>query len=133
MRRHVCTADHVYALKPEGNKDPSKGPVTLAVFDMKPDEKADVENVCNGFARAPGTDAGNVDLRDRAMMQWVEDVITTTKWDGWRRSFARERADLLASKREPTELYHARGANLEAAAHALGVTPCPVADEWKKR
>ncbi len=146
LKRHVCTADHVYVLKPEGNKDPSKGPVSMSVFDMKPDEKADVENVCNGFSRAPGTDAGNVagpaaggtaqtaiDLRDRAMMQWVEDVVTTTKWDGWRRSFARERADLFASKKEPIELYHARAENLAAAAHALGVSPCPVAAEWKKR
>jgi hypothetical protein len=133
LKRHVCTADHVYVLKPEGNKDPSKGPVTLSVFEMKPDEKADVENVCNGFSRAPGSDAGEPDLRDRAVMQWVEDVITTTKWDGWRRSFARERADLFQSKKDPAELFHARAENLGAAAHAFGVSPCPAALEWKKR
>jgi hypothetical protein len=144
LRRHVCTAAHVYVLKPDGNKDPSKGPVTMNVFEMTPDEKADVENVCNAQSRAPGvagrrpgadSDAQDAaaEARDRAMMQWVEDVLTTTTWDAWRRSFARERGDLLAQNKEPSALFRARGENLAAAAVALGVTPCPVAAEWKKR
>ena len=133
LRQHVCTTSHVYALKPEGNKDPTKGPVAMSIFEMTPDEKGDVEAVCNAASRAPGADAGNVDVRDHAMMQWIEDTLTTTKWDVWRKSFARERADLVARQQEPAALFHARGDNLAAAAATLGVTPCPAAVEWKKR
>jgi hypothetical protein len=133
LRKRVCSEAHVYVLKPDGNKDPTKAPVSMSIFDLKPDEKGDVENICNARERAPGADAGNADLRDRAMMQWIEDVVTTTKWDAWRRSFARERGDLLAANKEPSALFHARGENLENAAHALGLASCPVASEWKKR
>ncbi len=135
VRKHLCTEAHVYVLKPEGNKDPTKGPVSLAAFDMKPDEKSDVESVCNAnrAVDAGSPDMRDPDVRDRVMMQWVEDVVTTTKWDGWRRSFARERGDLMASKQPATALFHARGENLANAAHALGIKSCPVADDWKKR
>ncbi len=133
LRQHVCTAAHVYALAPEGNKDPTKGAVAMSVFEMTPNEKSDVEAICNASSRASGADAGNVDVRDHAMMQWIEDTLTTTKWDAWRRSFARERVDLVAKQAPATALFHARGDNLTAAAAALGVTPCPVAVEWKKR
>lgn len=135
LRGHVCATSRVYALKPEGNKDPTKGPVTMSVFEMTPDEKGDVEAICNAASRspAPAGDAGNVDVRDHAMMQWIEDTLTTTKWDAWRKSFARERGDLVAKQQDPSALFHARGDNLTAAAAALGVAPCPVATEWKKR
>ena len=135
LRQHVCATSHVYVLKPEGNKDPTKGPVAMSAFEMTPDEKGDVEAICNASSRmtGAGADAGNVDVRDHAMMQWIEDTLTTTKWDAWRKSFARERADLLARQQEPSALFHARGDNLTAAAAALGITPCPVAAEWKKR
>jgi hypothetical protein len=133
LKQHVCRSSRVYALKPEGNKDPTKGPVAMSVFEMTPDERGDIDSICNAASRAPGMDAGNVDVRDHAMMQWIEDTLTTTKWDAWRRSFAHERADLLARQQEPSALFHARGDNLTAASAALGVTPCPVAAEWKKR
>lgn len=133
LRQHVCSSSRVYALKPEGNKDPTKGPVAMLVFEMTPDDKGDVEAICNASSRAPGADAGNADVRDHAMMQWIEDTITTTKWDAWRKSFAHDRADLVARQQEPSALFHARGDNLAAAAAALGITPCPVAVEWKKR
>jgi hypothetical protein len=133
LRQHVCAASRVYALKPEGNKDPTKGPVAMSVFEMTPNEKDDVEAICNASSRSPGADASNVDVRDHAMMQWIEDTLTTTKWDAWRKSFAHERVDLLARQQDATSLFHARGDNLTAAAAALGVTPCPVAVEWKKR
>jgi hypothetical protein len=134
LRQHVCTAAHVYALQPDGNKDPTKGPVAMSIFEMTPNEHGDVEAICNASSRSPGVgDAGNVDVRDHAMMQWIEDTLTTTKWDAWRKSFARERADLVAKQQDATALFHARGDNLTAAAAALGITPCPVAVEWKKR
>ncbi len=131
LRRHVCTSPNVYALEPEGNKDPTKGAVTLQVFEMAPDEKADVTHLCGAGAHAG--DAGTPDARDHAIMTWAEDAITTTKWDRWRRAFARERAELLASKGDPKPLFHTRGGELEAAAHAMGVSRCALADEWKKR
>jgi len=130
LRRHVCTAAHVYALAPEGNKDPTKGAVVLDVWEMTPDEKGDVENLCGALAHAGD---GGVDARDHAVMSYVEDTTTTTKWDAWRRSFARERAESLANKSDPKALFHARGAELEAAARAIGIASCPLASEWKKR
>ena len=133
LRQHVCAASRVYALKPEGNKDPSKGPVAMSIFEMTPDEKGDVEAICNASSRASGADAANVDVRDHAMMQWIEDTLTTTKWDGWRKSFAHDRGELLARQQDPSALFHARGENLAAAAASLGVASCPVAAEWKKR
>jgi hypothetical protein len=135
LKQHVCAASRVYALKPDANKDPTKGPVAMSVFEMTPDEKGDVEAICNASSRstAQGADAANVDVRDHAMMQWIEDTLTTTKWDAWRKSFAHERVDLVARQQDPAALFHARGDNLAAAAAALGITPCPVAAEWKKR
>ncbi|HEX4514841.1 MAG TPA: hypothetical protein VGH87_25420 [Polyangiaceae bacterium] len=133
LKQHVCASSRVYALKPEGNKDPTKGPVVMSVFEMTPDERGDVDAICNAASRSPATDAGNVDVRDHAMMQWIEDTLTTTKWDAWRKSFAHERGDLVTRQQAPAALFHARGDNLTAAAAALGVTPCPVAVEWKKR
>ncbi|HEY1954960.1 MAG TPA: hypothetical protein VGH28_05095 [Polyangiaceae bacterium] len=131
LRRHVCTAPRVYALAPEGNKDPTKGAVLMDVWEMTPDEKADVENMCNALAHA---DAGaNADARDHAVMAYVEDTTTTTKWDAWRRSFARERGESFANKSDPKPLFHARGAELAAAAQAIGVASCPLAADWKKR
>jgi hypothetical protein len=140
LRRHVCTAAHVYALKAEGNKDPTKGAVVLDVYEMTPDEKADVDNLCQAVVRAPGAGAAeggtarapNADVRDHAVMTWVEDNLTTTKWDGWRRRFARDRGALLATKGNPRELFHARAAELESAAKPLGLA-CPTATEWSKR
>lgn len=135
LKRHVCTSSRVYALKADGNKDPTKGLVAMSVFELTPDEKGDIEAICNASSRstAQGMDAGNVDVRDHAMMQWIEDTLTTTKWDTWRRSFARERADLVAKQQAPSALFHARGDNLAATASAIGIASCPVAIEWKKR
>jgi hypothetical protein len=133
LRRHVCASSRVYVLQPEGNKDPTKGPVSMAVFEMTPDEKGDVETICNANVRAPGADAGQVDQRDHAMMQWIEDALTTTKWDAWRRSFAHDRGDLITQGRDAAALYHARGDNIAAAAASLGLSPCPIAIDWKKR
>lgn len=133
LRRHVCTSARVYALKPEGNKDPTKGEVVLDVFEMTPDEKQDVENLCAAGARAANADAGNADARDHAIMTWVEDNLTTTKWDAWRGSFARSRAELLSTKGDARPLFHDRGGELANAARAMGVASCPLADEWKKR
>jgi len=132
LERHVCTAERVYALEPEGNKDPTKGAVVLDVYEMTPDEKADVESLCNADARAPGADAGTPELREHAVMTWAEDVITTTKWDAWRRGFARERREVLVAKGDPSGLFHRKGAELDAAARSLGLA-CPTAAEWKKR
>jgi hypothetical protein len=132
LERRVCTQSRVYALEPEGNKDPTKGPVVLDVWELAPDEKADVQNLCNGETRAPGADAGTSDLRDHAVMTWAEDVITTLKWDAWRRSFARERGEVAMAKGNPSALFHRRGTELEAAARAMGFA-CPTAAEWKKR
>jgi len=133
IKRHLCTTTHVYALKLGDNKDPTKGASVLTAYDMKPDEKADVDAFCHAMSHVP-TDAGALDpdVRDHIAMQWVEDALTTTKWDAWRRSFARERSALFANKASPSDLFHARGAELAVAASTLGLT-CPTATEWKKR
>jgi hypothetical protein len=131
LRGHVCTESHVYALKPGDANDPSKGPVMLTAFEMKPDEKHDVDALCNATSHAPDA-ATNPELRDHFIMQWVEDSITTMKWDAWRRSFARERTALFTQKQDPSALFHTRATDLAAAASALGLQ-CPTAVEWKKR
>jgi hypothetical protein len=131
LRAHLCTAAHVYALKPSGNNNPTTGPVMLTAYELKPDEKADVDTLCHAMAHA--LDAGPLaDEHDRVAMQWFTDRVTTTKWDAWRKTFARSRTDLYARKADASELFHARGAELEAAASALGIS-CPTATEWKKR
>jgi len=132
LQRHVCTAARVYALEPSGNKDPTKGAVTLQVYEMKPDEKRDVESLCNMVTRAAGADASTPELREHAEMTWAEDVITTTKWDAWRRVFAHDRASIAAQSGDPRPLFKARAGELESAARALGL-PCPTASDWKKQ
>jgi hypothetical protein len=132
LKGHLCTESHVYALKPDGNNDPSKGPVVLTAFDMRPDEKLDIDNFCHATSHVPDAGVKDPELRDHFVMQWVEDVLTTTKWDQWRRSFARDRRVLIEQKQSASELFHTRAAELEAAASALGL-PCPTVAEWKKR
>ncbi len=133
MRLHLCSSASVYALKANGNKDPSKGLVALDAFVMTADEKGDVENLCNAYARAPNTtDAGNVQLRDRAAMEWAEDTLTTTRWDAWRRSFARELRDAYGENVDAKDIFTKRARDLETAAAALGLK-CDTAAQWKKR
>ena len=72
----------------------------MDVWEMTPDEKADVENMCNALARA--ADAGaNADARDHAVMAYVEDTTTTTSGTRGRHSFARERGESFANKSDP--------------------------------
>jgi len=132
VRAHLCTTASVYVLKPNGNKDPAKGPVVLDAFTMIADEKADVDNLCNAYARATMPETGDASARDHAAMQWVEDVLTTTHWDGWRRSFARLLRDAYADKADTKELFAHHASDLEAAASALGMK-CATAILWKKR
>ncbi len=132
LKGRLCTASHVYALKPRDNADPSKGVVTLDAFDLQPDEKADVDSLCHAMSHVPADAGADRDLRDHAAMEWVEDALTTTKWDEWRRSFARERASLFAQQQAPSSLFQTRGNELASAASALGVA-CPTVAEWKKR
>ncbi len=132
LRRHVCTKDRVYALRPMGNKDLGAGPVVLGVYEVTtPDEKADVVNICNALSQHAHADAG-ADDRDRAAMQWVEDVLTSPQWDGWRDSLAHARAVLYEHRNNAQELFRNRGIELEFSAKKYGV-PCPTADEWKTR
>lgn len=133
VKQHICTTASVYALKAEGNKDPTKGPIVLTAYVMTPDEKADVDAFCNAYARAPGVaDAGPTMMKDRVAMAWVEDSLTTTRWDGWRRAFAHELGDAFMRNEDTKELFTKRANELEAAAAALG-TKCDTAAQWKKR
>ena len=133
VKGHICTSASVYALKADGNKDPSKGPITLTAYVMTPDEKADVDAFCNAYTRAPGVaDAGSVGMRDRVAMEWVEDSLTTTRWDAWRRAFAHELGDAFMRNADTKELFTKRANELEAAAAALGAK-CDTATQWKKR
>lgn len=132
VKQHLCATASVYALKADGNKDPTKGAVTLTAFAMTPDEKGDVDALCNAYTRAPNVDAGDVSLRDRAAMAWAEDALTTTRWDTWRRGFAHELADAYARKADTKDVFTKRAGELEAASSALG-TKCDTAAQWKKR
>ena len=133
VQKHVCTTSSVYALKANGNKDASKGPVSLDAFVMTANDKSDVTALCNAYARAPAAaDAGNAALRDRAAMQWAEDALTTTRWDAWRQSFAHELADAYAHQSDAKGIFAKRAGELEAASAALGMA-CPTATQWKKR
>jgi hypothetical protein len=131
LRRHLCTTANAYALKPGDNKDPTKGAVVLTAYELVPDEKADVDALCNAVKHAG--DAGAADERDRAAMAWATDMLTTPSWDAWRRAFARTRNELFNRKADAMWLFHARAADLETAAAGLGITACPTAAEWKKR
>ncbi len=140
LQRRVCTAaDRVHVLLPRGGKDPSKGEVVLDVYALSPDEHRDVDNLCHAYERAPKPTAvaagADKDAADAAARKWVEEVITSTKWDDWRKSFARERGDLFARKAQAADvaaLFHTRGKDLAAAATADKLT-CPTATDWNKR
>jgi len=133
LQRHVCTDEaRIHVLLPRGAKDPSKGEVVLDVFALTADEHRDVDNLCHAYERATKPPAASKDAADAAAMQWVEEVLTTAKWDDWRRSFGRERSDLFTRKADATPLFHAKGAELAAAASAEKLT-CPTAQEWAKR
>ena len=130
LRMHVCAKDNAYAAKPGDNKDPTKGVVVLTVYELEPNEKADVDALCHAMSHAP--DAGASDVRDRAAMEWATDAITSPKWDAWRRSFQRSRMEMFTKNEDAGTLFHARAADLETAAHALNLK-CPTATEWEKR
>ncbi len=130
LRPHLCTVETAYALKAGDNKDPSRGAVVFTAYELTADEKGDVDALCHAVAHVG--DAGAVDDRDRVAMQWATDRITSPKWDGWRRGFARSRTELYARHTDAAPLFHARAADLEAAA-ATYALKCPTAAEWKKR
>jgi hypothetical protein len=132
IRPHLCDTASVYALKAEGNKDVAKGPIVLDAYVMTANEKSDVDALCNAYARAPNADAGNVQLRDRAAMEWAEDALTTTHWDTWRRNFSVELRDAYAHSSDAKTIFERRAGELDAAAAALG-TKCDTAARWKKR
>ena len=130
LRSHICTKANAYAAKAGDNKDPLKGPVVLTVYELEPNEKADVDALCHAESHAP--DGGAADARDRAAMEWATDAITSPKWDAWRRGFQRSRMEMFVRNEDAGTLFRARGADLAAAAHAFGIK-CPTAAEWEKR
>jgi len=133
LQRHVCTDDaKIHVLLPRGAKDPSKGEVVLDVFALTADEHRDVDNLCHAYERAPKPATASKDAADAAAMQWVEEVLTSERWDDWRRGFGRERSDLVARKADATALFHARGSELASAAGPEKL-PCPTAQEWARR